>query len=100
MDKRLDAEGFDLFLGMDSQFLADIDFHGQPVRVPARLPFAVKAPHRLVAGEQIFDGAGEAVAWMGHPVRRGGTFVKDEFRPFRTLSQRLEINSAGFPKAE
>ena len=37
VDERLDAIGLDFFLGVDAQFLADLDFDRQPVRIPAGL---------------------------------------------------------------
>ena len=37
VNERLDAVGLDLVLGVDAQFLADLDLDGQAVRVPAGL---------------------------------------------------------------
>ena len=78
MDERLDAVGFDLLLGVDAQLFADLDLDRQAVRVPAGLALAAVAAHGAVAGEQVFDGPGEAVAGMRHAVGRRRAFVKDE----------------------
>ena len=78
MDERLDAVGFDLFLGVDAQFLADLDLDRQAVRVPAGLALAQLAAHGAVAGEQVLDRPGEAVAGMRQAVGRGGAFVEHE----------------------
>ena len=40
VDERLDAVGLDLFLGVDAQFLADLDLDRQAVGVPAGLAVA------------------------------------------------------------
>ena len=80
VDERLDAEGLDLLLGVDAQFLADLDFDRQPVGVPAGLALAAEAPHGLVAREKVLDCPGEAVAGMRQAVGRGRAFVEDERR--------------------
>ena len=51
VDERLDAVGFDLFLRVDAQFLADLDLDRQAVRVPAGLA--------LAAGSRAWSGSGE-----------------------------------------
>ena len=98
VDKRLDAEGFDVGLRMDAQLLADLDFDRQAVRVPAGFPFAEIAAHRAIAGEQVLDGPGEAVARMGQPVGGGGPFVEDEFWAAGPLGERFIVNAGLFPE--
>ena len=70
VDERLDAVGLDLCLGVNAEFLADLDLDGQPMGVPAGLALAVLAPHGAIAGVEIFDRAGEAVAGMGKAIGR------------------------------
>ena len=84
MDKGLDAVGLDLGLGVDAEFLADLHLDGQAMRVPARLPLAVFAPHRAVAGIEILDRTGQAVAGVRHAV--GGGRPLEEDKPLRAAA--------------
>ncbi len=79
-DERLDAVGLDFLLGMDAQFLADLDLDGQTVRIPAGLALAEVSAHGLIAGKKILDRPGQAVARMGQSIGRGRAFVEDERR--------------------
>jgi hypothetical protein len=78
MDERLDAVGLDFLFGVDAQFLADLDLDRQAVGVPAGLAVAAEAPHGLVAGEQVLDRPGQAVARMRQSVGRRRTFIEYE----------------------
>ena len=80
-DERLDAVGLDFFFRVDAQFLADLDFDRQAVRVPAGLALAEVAAHGLVAGKEVLDRPGQAVAGMGQAVGRRRAFVEDKRRP-------------------
>ncbi len=99
MNERLDAVRLDLFLRVDAQFLADLDLDRQAVRIPAGLAFTKESAHGAIAREEIFDGPGEAVARVRHPVGGGGAFVEDEFRPAGALLQRFVVNFMLFPKS-
>ena len=44
VDERLDAVGLDFLLGVDAQFLADLDFDRQPVGIPAGLALGSRTP--------------------------------------------------------
>ena len=83
MDERLDAVGFDLFLGVDAQLFADLDLDRQAVRVPAGFALAEVAAHRLVAREEVLDRPRQAVAGVRHAVGRRRAFVEDELRRSR-----------------
>ena len=97
MDERLDAVGLDLLLGVDAQLLADLDLDRQAVGVPAGLALAAVAAHGLVAGKEVLDRPGEAVAGVRQAVGRGRAFVEHEgggrrgrpaiFRRFAALSR-------------
>src|SRR5262249_15804171 len=79
LDEGFDAVVFDFFFAVDAEFFADFDFDGKAVGVPAGFAFATVAGYRGVGGEEIFDGAGEAVAGVGHTVGGGWAFVEDEW---------------------
>ena len=96
-DERLDAEGLDLLLRVDAQLLADLDLDGQAVGVPAGLALAAVAAHGLVAGKEVLDGPGEAVARMRQPVGRGRAFIEDERRPAGPGGQRFLVDAPLFP---
>jgi hypothetical protein len=76
VNEGLHSESFDLFLGVNSEFFADLDLDGQTVRVPARFALAKVSPHGAVAREKILDGSGQAMSGMGHSIGSGGTFVE------------------------
>ncbi len=92
LNKRLDTIRLDFLLGMNAQFLADFDLDRQPVRIPACFPLAVITAHRPVAGKEVLDGTGQAMARMRHAVGRGRPFVEDELRTARSLLQRLLVD--------
>ena len=70
----LDRDGAsDVFL-RDAQFLFHSEFHGQTVRVPARLTVHLEALHRFVTAEHVLDGACHDVVDAGMPVGGGRSF--------------------------
>src|SRR5207245_8743137 len=69
---------FDLELAGDLELLLDLDLDRQAVRVPACFPLDVKALHRLVAAEQVFERARQDVVGGGLAVGRGCALVEDE----------------------
>ena len=103
LDERLDAVGFDFFFRVDAELFADFDFDGQAVGVPAGFAFAEVAAHRAVAREEVFDGAGEAVAGVGHAVGGRRAFVEDEggapARGFERLVGRCRCSFQNRPTA-
>ncbi len=99
VDERLDAKSLDFLLGVDAQFLADLDFDRQPVRIPATLAIAAEPPHGLVAGEEVLDRPREAVAGVRQAVGRRWTFVEHERRYVDTGGQRFLIDLPFFPEA-
>ncbi len=99
MDERLDAEGFDFFLGVDAQFFADFDFDRQAVRVPARLAFAAVAAHGAVAGKQVLDRPRQAVAGMRHRRWPSADLRRTRTRRAGPPLQRLLVDLARFQNA-
>ena len=65
LDEGLDAVLLDLLLAVQAQQLLDLQLHRQAVGVPARLAGDQLALHRVVAGQQVLDGAGLDVADVG-----------------------------------
>ena len=63
----------DVFL-RDAQFLFHSEFHGQAVRIPARLTVHLEALHRFVTAEHVLDGACHDVVDAGMPVGGGRSF--------------------------
>ena len=82
-DERFDTEFFNLFFGMDPELFADLDFHWQAVGIPTSLAIAPVASHGAVAREEVFDGAGKAVAGVGQTVGRRWPLI--EYKRFRSL---------------
>src|SRR5712692_924301 len=72
---------FDLELARDVELLLDLDLDRQPMAVPAGLALDVEALHRLVAAEEVFEGAGEDMVRGWLAVRGRRTFVEDKARP-------------------
>ena len=99
LNERLHTEGLNFLLGVDSQFLADLHFDGQTMRIPTRLPLAKIAPHRAVTREEVFDGSREAMSRMGHSIGGGRTFIEDEPLGSFTSGKRLFIDVLRFPEA-
>ena len=65
LDEGLDAVFLDLLLAVQAQQLFHLQLHRQAVGVPARLAGHQLALHRVVAGQQVLDGAGLDVADVG-----------------------------------
>ena len=74
----LDAELEDLLLGLDAELAHRLELGGQPVGVPAEAALDPAAAHRLVAGDDVLDVAGEQVAVVRQPVGEGRAVVEDE----------------------
>src|SRR3989442_3962709 len=75
------VEGFDpvfldLSLGLEPELLLDGKLHGQPVGIPPALSRHSIALHRLVAREQVFEGARQHVVDARSCVRRGRPLVE------------------------
>src|SRR5205085_3274285 len=92
----LDAVRLDLLLARDAERLLDLDLHGQAVRVPARDAGHALPEHRVVAADQVLDGAGEHVMDARPPIGRGRSLVKHERRAvpggfLRLLKQALVL---------
>ena len=66
--------------------------------VPAGLSFAKVAPHCAVAGVEILDRAGQAVAGVGHAVGRGRPFVENKPFSVSSLVERFLIGAPGSPQ--
>ncbi len=96
----LDAVLLDLVLAMDAEFLADLDFDRQAVRVPAGLPLAVVAAHGAIARKQVLDRTCQAVAGVGQPIGGGRAFVKDKRLAAAAAFKRLFVNAVLVPEGE
>ena len=71
----------------DVEFLVDFVFYGEAVAVPAGAAGDVFVLHAGVAGDDVFDGAGEDVSVVGEAGGEGGAVVEGEFlkRAWRPL---------------
>src|SRR5262249_33885217 len=96
----LDAVGFDFFLGVDAEFLADLNLDRQAVRVPAGFALAEVAAHRFVAREEVLDGPRQAVARVRLAVGGWRTFVKDKSFGAGAARQRLLIDPTLLPEPQ
>ena len=75
-DERLDTVGLDLILAVQTQLLFNLQLDRQAVRVPAGLAGDRLALHRLIARNQILDGARLDVADVRLAVGRGRAVVE------------------------
>ena len=98
LDERLDAVFFDLFLAVDADRLLDLELHGQPVRVPARLAQNLLALHRLIARQHVLDYARQHMPDVRAAVRRRRAVVKRERLCTLALIHRLLCNMIFAPK--
>src|SRR5207302_655837 len=64
-----DPEPLDVVLGGETQLLLERELHRQPVAVPASLALDVEPAHGPVAGEDVFEDAGQDVVGGGRPIR-------------------------------
>uniref|UniRef100_A0A8R7QJW8 Uncharacterized protein n=1 Tax=Triticum urartu TaxID=4572 RepID=A0A8R7QJW8_TRIUA len=64
--------------GLDLEELVDLVLDREAVAVPAEAARDVAAPHRLVPGDHVLDGAREDVAVVREPCGEGGAVVEDE----------------------
>src|SRR5258708_67682 len=85
---------------MDPQLFFDLDFDWQTVRVPARLTRDMKAAHRFISWEKIFDHSGEDVTVVRQSVGGGRAFVKNEGRTPCGLGERLLEDPVFLPERE
>jgi len=95
-----DAVGLDLRLVGETEFLFDLDFHRQPMRIPAAAAVNVKTVHRLIARKHILENAREDVVNTRLAVSRGRTLEKDIGRAIFTLIGRLFEHLVHLPKAQ
>ena len=79
LDERLDAVLFNLLLAVQAQQLFHFQLHRQAVGVPTGLAQNVLALHGLIAGNEVFDGAGFDVADVGLAVGRGRAVEEGKF---------------------
>ena len=56
--------------------------------------------HRVVAADEVFDGATDEVVKAGAAVRRGRTFVEDERLAFLVSGERLAKEILGTPSLQ
>ena len=77
IDERLQAIGLNLILAVDVQQLFHFQLHGQAMRIPAGLARHLLALHGLVAGQQIFDDAGQHMADVRLAVCRGRAVIEN-----------------------
>ena len=77
IDERLQAVGFNLIFAVDVQQFFHFQLHRQAMRIPAGLARHLLALHGLVAGQQIFDDAGQHMADVRLAVRRRRAIIKN-----------------------
>src|SRR6185312_1427662 len=100
-DESCDADFFlDAALVEYPQRLLYFVLDRQAVCVPTRSALTVKAAHRLIAGEQVLEGARQHVVDAGAAVRRGRPFVEYELRSALTLTQRPLKDVLAAPEVE
>src|SRR5262249_42791103 len=96
----LDAELFDLLLGVDAELFAHLALDGQAVRIPAGLPLDQMPRHRAVAREDVLDRARQAMPRMRQSIRRRRSLIKHKSRRPRAELQRLTKNVMLLPELE
>ena len=84
----VDAVGLDVLLGLEAQLLLDLHLDRQPVGVPAALADHPVAAHRLVAREEVLEGARQHVVQPGEAVGGRGAFVENPVVGLRALVNR------------
>ncbi len=73
----VDAVGLDVALGLQAEFLLDLELDRKAVTVPATAAGNGVAAHRLVARIDVFEDAGQHVVHARPAVRRRRPFVDD-----------------------
>src|SRR5213076_365614 len=93
-----DAVRLDLLLARDAERLLDFDVDGQAVCVPPGDARDALPQHRVVAADQIFDGAREHVMDARASIGRRRPFVKHEGRavPGRLDRKSTRLNSSHY----
>ena len=76
----VNAVGFDFAFSGEMKHFLHFIFDGEPVTVPAESAFAVFSAHGLIAGNDIFNGAGEEVSIVRQSGCERGAVVENEFR--------------------
>ena len=79
-----DPVALDVRLAGDAERTLDLEFHRQPVRVPARLPRHVGTGHGAVSRHRVLDRAGKDVMDAGRGVRGRRPLVEHEVRRIRS----------------
>ena len=102
VNERFDTVRLDLFLRVNPQFFTDFDLDRQTVGIPTGFPFAEKPFHRLIAGIEVFNRAGQAMSGMGKPVRGRRSLVKNKFATVlqTALFERFLVNIPLPPAAD
>ena len=92
-----DAVGVDLLLGGDPQLALDLQLDRKPVAVPARLARNPVTAHRLVAGIDVLEDAGEDVVRAGPAVGGRRTLVEAPGLGAGSILQRAREDVAAAP---
>jgi hypothetical protein len=99
-----DPVGLDLRAAGDAELLLGLHLGREPVAVPAEAAFDAPAPHRLVAGHDVLDVAGDEMAVVREAVREGRAVVEDVLvratRTGRTPLDRLSEDPLALPVGE
>ena len=74
----LDAHLLDVILGFQPELGHRLELGGQPVAVPAEPPLHVATAHRLEAGDDVLDVAGQQVPVVRQPIGERRSVVEDE----------------------
>ena len=90
--------GFNVGFGIEVQFLFNKVFYRKTVAVPAKTALHTIALHGLVAGNNIFDGAGNEVAKMRHSCCKGRSVIEDVLLAILTLGNGLLENIFFLPE--
>ncbi len=96
----LDAELLDAGLGAELQLALHLQLDRQTVRVPAALAAHPEPAHRLVAVDDILEGARQHVVDAGASVRRGRPLVEHERALVGALLDAAPEDVARLPEGE
>ena len=84
-----DAVLLDLVLRRDAELALDLELHRQSMTVPTRLARDLEPAHRLVAGEDVLEGAGQHVVRAGRAVGHRRPLVEHVQRSALAAAQRF-----------
>src|SRR5205814_3831737 len=90
----------DVLLPAELELLLDLDLHRQAVGVPAGDACDLLALHRVIAADEILDGAGEDVMDARAAVRGGWALVEHERLPALAGVERPLEQALGLPLLE